>query len=252
MKGDKTMKNISILGVKIHPLTMEETVEVIEEHFIKTQKPLHLMGVNADKINQCVDDPEMMDIVNNCDIVNADGASVVLAGKYLGIDIPERVAGIDLMQKLLTLSEKKGYTVYFFGAKEEVVQKMLSAFKVDYPNLKVVGYRNGYFKDDEIDAISQDIASKAPQLVFVGITSPKKEILIERFMRDGVNGIFMGVGGSFDILSGTIKRAPIWMQKAHLEWLFRVANEPRRLFKRYFVGNFVFIKRIVKAKKEKK
>lgn len=123
MKGDKTMKNISILGVKIHPLTMEETVEVIEEHFIKTQKPLHLMGVNADKINQCIDDPEMMDIVNNCDIVNADGASVVLAGKYLGIDIPKRVAGIDLMQKLLTLSEKKGVYCLFLWCKRRSCSK---------------------------------------------------------------------------------------------------------------------------------
>ncbi|MGT2775287.1 WecB/TagA/CpsF family glycosyltransferase [Streptococcus hyovaginalis] len=246
------IKTVEMLGIKLNPLTIDETVSVVDQEFIQKNKPLHLMGVNADKINQCYEDSNMMKIVNNCGVVNADGASVVLAGKYLGIDIPERVAGIDLMQELLKLSENKSYSVYFFGAKEEVLQKMLSAFKVDYPNLKVVGYRNGYFKDDEIDAISQDIASKAPQLVFVGITSPKKEILIERFMRDGVNSIFMGVGGSFDVLSGTIKRAPLWMQKSHLEWLFRVMNEPRRLFKRYFVGNTKFIKTIVKEKRKLK
>lgn len=246
------IEEVEMLGVKINPLTMQETVAIVEQEFIEQRKPLHLMGVNADKINQCHDDPNMMEIVNNCDVVNADGASVVLAGKYLGIDIPERVAGIDLMQKLLRLAEKKNYSVYFFGAKEEVVQKMLANFENDYPNLNVAGYRNGYFNDNEIDLISEDIRQKKPQIVFVGITSPKKEVLIEKFLQDNINSVFMGVGGSFDVLSGTIKRAPLWMQKAHLEWLFRVANEPKRLFKRYFVGNIEFIKRVLKAKKEKK
>lgn len=244
------IKEVEMLGVKINPLTMQETIDIVEQEFINQNIPLHLMGVNADKINQCYDDFNMMEIVNKCDIVNADGASVVLAGRYLGIDIPERVAGIDLMQELLELAEKKHYPVYFFGAKEEVLQKMLTNFQNDYPNLMVAGSRNGYFNDDEIDLITEDIRQKKPQIVFVGITSPKKEYLIESFLENGINSIFMGVGGSFDVLSGTISRAPLWMQKAHLEWLFRVANEPKRLFRRYFVGNVTFIKRVLKAKKE--
>lgn len=244
------IKTVEMLGIKLNPLTMDETVTVVDQEFIQKNKPLHLMGVNADKINQCYEDSNMMKIVNNCGVVNADGASVVLAGKYLGIDIPERVAGIDLMQELLKLSENKSYSVYFFGAKEEVVKKMLNNFKQVYPNLKVSGYRNGYFSDEEVDSISEDIRQKKPQIVFVGITSPKKEFLIERFLEDGIQSVFMGVGGSFDVLSGTIKRAPLWMQKAHLEWLFRVANEPKRLFKRYFVGNIGFINRVMKAKKD--
>ncbi|CAM2890871.1 UDP-N-acetyl-D-mannosamine transferase [Streptococcus acidominimus] len=244
------IKTVEMLGIKLNPLTMDETVTVVDQEFIQKNKPLHLMGVNADKINQCYEDSNMMKIVNNCGVVNADGASVVLAGKYLGIDIPERVAGIDLMQELLKLSENKSYSVYFFGAKEEVVKKMLNNFKQVYPNLKVSGYRNGYFSDEEVDSISEDIRQKKPQIVFVGITSPKKEFLIERFLEDGIQSVFMGVGGSFDVLSGTIKRAPLWMQKSHLEWLFRVMNEPRRLFKRYFVGNTKFIKTIVKEKRK--
>ncbi|ESV55396.1 UDP-N-acetyl-D-mannosamine transferase [Streptococcus agalactiae LMG 14747] len=246
------IKTVEMLGIKLNPLTMDETVTVVDQEFIQKNKPLHLMGVNADKINQCYEDSNMMKIVNNCGVVNADGASVVLAGKYLGIDIPERVAGIDLMQELLKLSENKSYSVYFFGAKEEVVKKMLNNFKQVYPNLKVSGYRNGYFSDEEVDSISEDIRQKKPQIVFVGITSPKKEFLIERFLEDGIQSVFMGVGGSFDVLSGTIKRAPLWMQKSHLEWLFRVMNEPRRLFKRYFVGNTKFIKTIVKEKRKLK
>ena len=170
----------------------------------------------------------------------------------MGYQVPERVAGIDLMQELLRLANEKGYSVYFFGAKEEVLNDMLTIFKKDYPNLRVVGHRNGYFSAEEEEAIQEDIREKNPDFVFVGITSPKKEYLIQKFMDNGVNSVFMGVGGSFDVLSGHIKRAPLWMQHAHLEWLFRVANEPRRLFKRYFVGNATFIKRVLDEKRKSK
>ena len=129
---------------------------------------------------------------------------------------------------------------------------IIMEFKKDYPNLRVVGHRNGYFSAEEEEAIQEDIREKNPDFVFVGITSPKKEYLIQKFMDNGVNSVFMGVGGSFDVLSGHIKRAPMWMQKANLEWLFRVANEPKRLFKRYFVGNATFIKRVVHEKRKAK
>ena len=134
-------------------------------------------------------------------------------------------------------------------ATQEVVDKMLENFKETYPNLKIVGARNGYFTDEELKGIEADIAEKNPDIVYIGITSPKKEYIVQEFLDNGLNSVFMGVGGSFDVLSGTIPRAPKWMQKANLEWLFRVANEPRRLFKRYFVGNVTFIKEIVKEKR---
>ena len=239
---------IKVLGINIDPLTMRETVDTVEQ-YVLGKRALHLMGVNADKINQCHTDEKIKKIVNDSGIINADGASVVLASKFLGTPVPERVAGIDLMQSLLELSNNKGYSVYFFGAKEEVLQDMLKAFKNDYPNLIVVGHRNGYFSADDEQDIQEDIRKKNPDFVFVGITSPKKEYIIQKFMANGVNSVFMGVGGSFDVLSGHIQRAPLWMQKSNLEWLFRVANEPKRLFKRYFVGNVTFIRKVLKAKR---
>ena len=239
---------IKVLGINIDPLTMRETVDAVER-YVLGKRALHLMGVNADKINQCHTDEKIKKIVNDSGIINADGASVVLASKFLGTPVPERVAGIDLMQSLLELSNNKGYSVYFFGAKEEVLQDMLKAFKNDYPNLIVVGHRNGYFSADDEQDIQEDIRKKNPDFVFVGITSPKKEYIIQKFMDNGVNSVFMGVGGSFDVLSGHIQRAPLWMQKSNLEWLFRVANEPKRLFKRYFVGNVTFIRKVLKAKR---
>lgn len=244
-------ERIQILGITIDPLTMKETVDAVEQYVLK-KHPLHLMGVNADKINQCHEDEKIKKIVNESGIINADGASVVLASKFLGAPVPERVAGIDLMQNLLELSNKKGYSVYFFGAKEEILQDMLKAFKQRYPDLDVVGYRNGYFSPEDEEKIQEDIKDKKPDFVFVGITSPKKEYIIQSFMDNGINAVFMGVGGSFDVLSGHIKRAPLWMQKLNLEWLFRVANEPKRLFKRYFVGNVTFIKRVLDEKRKSK
>ena len=244
-------ERIQILGITIDPLTMKETVDAVEQYVLK-KHPLHLMGVNADKINQCHEDEKIKKIVNESGIINADGASVVLASRFLGSPVPERVAGIDLMQNLLELSNKKGYSVYFFGAKEEILQDMLKAFKQRYPDLDVVGYRNGYFSPEDEEKIQEDIKDKKPDFVFVGITSPKKEYIIQSFMDNGINAVFMGVGGSFDVLSGYIKRAPLWMQKLNLEWLFRVANEPKRLFKRYFVGNVTFIKRVLDEKRKSK
>lgn len=141
-------ERMQILGVTIDPLTMKETVDAVEQYVLK-KHPLHLMGVNADKINQCHEDEKIKKIVNESGIINADGASVVLASKFLGTPVPERVAGIDLMQCLLELSNKKGYSVYFFGAKEEILQDMLKVFKQRYPNLNVVGYRNGYFSPED-------------------------------------------------------------------------------------------------------
>ena len=141
----------------------------------------------------------------------------------------------------------------FFGAKEEVLVDMLEIFKKDYPNLRVLGYRNGYFSEEDEYGIQEDIRAKNPDFVFVGITSPKKEYIIQKFnwIKVLIQSLWE-IGGSFDVLSGHIKRAPLWMQHAHLEWLFRVANEPRRLFKRYFVGNATFIKRVLDEKRKSK
>ena len=127
---------------------------------------------------------------------------------------------------------------------------MLHTFQEQYPKLRVAGSRNGYFSDDELPEVMEDIRSVSPAIVFVGITSPKKEYIVDEFLMNGLSTVFMGVGGSFDVLSGTIPRAPKWMQNLNLEWLFRVMNEPKRLFKRYFVGNMTFIRRIIKERKK--
>lgn len=241
---------ITILNTIIDVLNVQETIELVEE-YIKTKTPLHLMGVNADKINEVNQNERMKQIVNSCGIINADGASVIMASKYLKKPLPERVAGVDLMQSLVALSEKKGYSVYLLGAKQAVVEKTAEVLKNKHPKLNLVGIHNGYFKEPEWPTISEELKSLKPDFVFVGITSPMKEYLIEFLQEDGNDSVFMGVGGSFDVISGNIPRAPMWMQKANLEWLFRVIQEPRRLFKRYFVGNLTFIRSVLREKRKK-
>ena len=241
-------ERIQILNTTIDVLNVKQTIELVEK-YVETKTPLHLMGVNADKINEVNENELMKRIVNSCGIINADGASVVLASKYLNKPLPERVAGIDLMQDLVSVSEKKGYSIYLLGAKQEVVEKTRDVLLERYPKINIKGIHNGYFKEEEWPNISKILKKEKPDFVFVGITSPTKEYLIEFLQNDGNDCVFMGVGGSFDVISGNIPRAPKWMQKMNLEWLFRVIQEPKRLFKRYFVGNRKFIKAVKREKK---
>lgn len=240
---------VEVLGAPIDPWTMAQTVEVTERVVVEGGFA-HLIGINADKLLQMRDDPEMDAIVRRCEIVNADGASMVMAANKLGVAVPERVTGVDLMWELCKLAERKGYSVYLLGAKAEVVEKAVTVLELKYPTLSIAGFRDGYFKDNESDSVVSEVSSAHPDIVFVGITSPKKERLIERFRELGAAGAYVGVGGTFDVVSGNIPRAPMWMQRANLEWLFRMMQEPRRLVRRYVVGNIRFYRILRKAQYE--
>lgn len=242
---------IQILNTTIDKLDLQQTIQKVNE-YILNKKPLHLMGVNADKINMLNQNPRLKEIVNSCEIINADGASVILASKFLGTPLPERVAGIDLMSELTQISALNGYKIFLLGATQEIVEKTAVSLSSKYPNLKIVGIHNGYFSRDQWTEIAQKIKESEAQIVFVGITSPLKEYLVDFFLNDAqINCVFMGVGGSFDVLSGSVPRAPVWMQKHNLEWFFRFCQEPRRLFKRYFIGNWKFIYAIWQEKRSR-
>lgn len=229
-----------VMGVPVDPWDMRQTVEATDR-LIKAGLFSHLMGVNADKLLQMKDDPWMDACVRSCEIVNADGASMVLAAERLDSPLPCRVAGIDLMRELCTLAERCGYPVYLLGAKPEVTAETVKVLSSEFPGIQIVGARDGYFDDREWDQVAEEIQKSGAKITFVGITSPKKERLIEYFRELGLAGVFVGVGGSFDVVSGNIPRAPMWMQKMNLEWLFRMIQEPNRLVKRYVVGNIRFL-----------
>ena len=231
-EGTSFPGRVAVMGVPVDPWTMAQTVAKTKE-LIGSDSFAHLIGVNADKVLQMRDDPEMDAIVRRCEIVNADGASMVMAARRLGVSVPERVAGIDLMGELCALAENEGYRVFLLGAKREIVERTRDVLLGNYPELPIAGVRDGYFGEDEFDAVADEVRASGAQITFVGITS-------------------VGVGGSFDVVSGAIPRAPIWMQRAHLEWLFRMMQEPGRLAKRYVVGNARFMALLCKEEKRMK
>ena len=180
--------------------------------------------------------------MNLCPLINADGASVVWAAKKLGVPLKERVTGIDLFENLIKLANDKGYKIYLFGAKEEVVVKLKNMFEEQYPNLQIVGYRNGYFTEADEPEIVKDMAESGADMMFVAFSSPKKEYWVNKYLKQLNIPFVMGVGGSFDVMTGVTNRAPIWMQNHGLEWFYRFIQEPRRLWKRYIIGNWQFVK----------
>jgi len=234
------------LNISIDALTMIETLEKVDSA-ITLNKQIHHTVVNAGKVVLMQTDKELEKSVVEADIINADGKAIVWAANLLGHKLPERVSGIDLMEQLVMRSFEKGYKCFFFGATEEVVTKLVNIYKMQYSEDMIAGYRNGYFKKEDEDKIALQIAESGANILFVAITSPKKEIFLNTYKNKLTNVNFiMGVGGSFDVIAGKVKRAPLWMQNSGLEWFYRVVQEPKRMWKRYLVGNTKFIYLIIK------
>lgn len=248
MKNIQKIPSIKILNTRIHNLNLKETLFLIKES-INNKEQLHHVVVNAGKIVQMQQDTQLKQSVERSDIINADGQAVVWASKILGKPLKERVAGIDLMQNLVALAAKNKYKIFFLGAKEEVVKKVCEVYKNKYGNEIIAGYRNGYFTSNQEPHIAEQIVQSGAQILFVAMSSPKKENFLYHNKKRLKNVNFiMGVGGSFDVVAGVTKRAPLWMQKSGLEWFFRFIQEPKRMWKRYLIGNSKFIYLVIKEK----
>jgi len=230
---------VDILGCLVDNLTMEETLFRIEEFMSDGRSHQHVV-VNVDKIVKAHRNPGLRDIVNRCDVVSADGMPLVWASRLLGKPLKERVTGIDLFLRLLERSEEKGWRVFFLGAREKVVTKVTDTFKGKYPCLKIAGCRNGYWQPEQEGSVAEKIKKAKPDILFVAISSPKKEEFLGKYLKYMSVPFAMGVGGSFDVTAGFTNRAPLWMQKGGLEWLHRFLQEPKRMFKRYFVDDVYF------------
>jgi len=227
---------------------MQETVDRIDLA-IKNDHHINHVVINAAKVVMMQKDRELFNKVVSCDIINADGQSIVWASRFLGERIPERVAGADLMQELVKLAYKNKYKCFFFGAREEVVKKIVDFYTEEYGPEIIAGYRNGYYSEEEEHSIAEDIAGRSTQILFVAITSPRKEIFLyeHREILNKVN-FTMGVGGTFDVIAGFKQRAPRWIQKLGMEWFYRFLQEPGRMWKRYLYGNMRFIWLVIKEK----
>lgn len=251
MKNREDVKRYPILNTYVNAISMEETIEAVEA-IIKEGKPTQHVVINASKVNLMEKDEKLRKIVNDCPIINADGASIVWAAKVLGVPLTERVTGIDLFLKLVEIANEKQYKIYLFGAKEEVVCKVKSIFEEKYPNLQIVGYRNGYFTEADEDDIVKDMQKSGADMLFVAFSSPKKEYWVHKYIKQLNIPFVMGVGGSFDVVVGVTKRAPLWMQKCGPEWFYRFIQEPGRMWKRYIIGNAKFVLLTYKTKFKRK
>jgi N-acetylglucosaminyldiphosphoundecaprenol N-acetyl-beta-D-mannosaminyltransferase len=230
----------SIVGCEIDRLDMAQTVARIDEIVRRGGFAQH-GAINAAKIVAMREDPVLRDIVARCELVSADGQSVVWASRVLRDPLPARVTGIDLMQELLALAERRGYRVFILGARDHVLARAVAAIRRRHPRLVIAGTRNGYFADEDGAAVAAEVAAREPDMVFVGMPSPRKEYWLGRYGRRLGAPFVMGVGGSVDVLAGEVRRAPKLVQRLGLEWLFRLVQEPRRLIGRYAATNTRFM-----------
>jgi N-acetylglucosaminyldiphosphoundecaprenol N-acetyl-beta-D-mannosaminyltransferase len=230
----------SLLGVSIDAVTLARALDVCISA-VEQGEYLSIGVVNAAKIVAMRRDKRLREAVGGCRMILADGQSVVWASQILRDPLPERVAGIDLFEALLAEAARRKSRVYFLGARPDVLKKMVAEVDRRFPGIDVVGSHDGYFQGAEEAGLVADIRSRDPELLFVGISSPKKELFIQQWGEVTGARVAHGVGGSFDVLAGRTRRAPLWYQKHGLEWLYRAQQEPIRLGRRYLTTNAVFI-----------
>lgn len=241
MKSDAPAR-VTLFGVPIDNLTMAETADKIEQMIRKGGGIHQHVVVNVDKIVKLQSDRELREAILECDIISADGQPVIWASRLLQHPIKERVAGIDLFCELLDRCGKIGFRPFLLGAREEVIARLPAILGERYPGLVLAGLRNGYWEAEEEAEVVKIIREAHPDILFVAMSSPKKELFIRKWKQQLGVPFVMGVGGSFDVLAGVVKRAPEWMQRSGLEWLYRLIQEPRRLWRRYLVEDLAFFR----------
>lgn len=229
-----------LFGLNIDSLRMDEAVDRCRMA-LRTRKPVLIGVLNAAKIVNQRRDPLLRQALLDCDLLLADGQSVVWASRLLGRPLPERVAGIDLFTELLDLAHRQQHSIYLLGARPEVLAALEATIAQRWPGLRLAGSHHGYFTDAEAPDIAEAVRASGADMLFLGMASPKKEIFLRRFQHQFGVPVLHGVGGSFDVMAGITKRAPLGWQKLGLEWAYRLVQEPRRMWKRYLVTNSAFI-----------
>jgi N-acetylglucosaminyldiphosphoundecaprenol N-acetyl-beta-D-mannosaminyltransferase len=233
-------RRVLLLGMPIDPLTMHDVLDRCRSA-LTTRQRLLIGVVNAAKMVKLRQDAHLRDSLLECDVLLADGQAVVWASRLLRRRVPERVAGIDLFSHLLDVAAEDGWSAYLLGAKPDVLALLRERLTERLPGLKIAGSRDGYFTDAEAADVAADIRASGADMLFLGMTSPKKENFLGDFGATLNVPVLHGVGGSFDILAGITKRAPARWQRLGLEWLYRVLQEPGRLWRRYLITNVTFI-----------
>ena len=211
----------------------------ILEDLLTTNKKKFIITVNPEIIMKSYKNIEIKEmLLNDNNILVPDDISIIKKAKQYNINIKERITGVDISSKALEICNKNKKSIYLFGSKKEVLDKLIININQKYPNINIVGFSNGYVEDK--DKIMQEIISLSPDLILIALGVPNQELLINKYIEKAKKGVFIGVGGTFDVLSGCKKRAPKLFIKLNLEWLYRIICEPTRL-KRFIQNNIVFM-----------
>lgn len=216
---------VEILGAPIDAVTYETALARAAE-FIESGAPHHLFTADVSGIMRARDDPELLEIIRTADLVTADGAGVLWAARVFDFPLPERVSGVDLVRRLSALAAERGYRVFLLGAAPGVAEEAARVLAAENPGLDICGIQHGYFEDEA--AVARALGEAQPQILFVALGIPRQEQFIRRWYRELAIPLCVGVGGSFDVISGRLRRAPAWMQRCGLEWLYRTIQEPKR------------------------
>ncbi|WP_100401510.1 WecB/TagA/CpsF family glycosyltransferase [Bacillus sp. FJAT-42315] len=231
------MEKEQYLGVSVSPYTYDEIIDDIKIRMADDLQST-VIAVNPEKVITAGRDPLVKELINDSTYQIPDGIGMIIASKLKNGDIRERVTGVDMMGRLLQFAAQEGHGVFFYGAKEEVVRTAKEKLEASIPNLHVAGYENGYVQDQE--ALVQKINESKAGLLFVALGSPRQELWIRESMPKLPNvKVFQGVGGSFDVYSGKVKRAPAFYRKFGLEWLYRLMKEPKRIKRQLALPKFL-------------
>jgi N-acetylglucosaminyldiphosphoundecaprenol N-acetyl-beta-D-mannosaminyltransferase len=244
--GAGAPERLSFLECPFDPVRPEDAIERVVSWCRGPRQPHTIITMNAAVLMMMRSDPALAAAVRNGDLIVADGVPVVWASRLVGTPLPARLAGVDLMLRLLHRASTERLRIFFLGAKEEVVTQLVALCRERFPGAVIAGYRNGYFKEPDYPEVIGQIRDSAADILFIGMPTPFKEIWGEAHRETlGVPAI-MGVGGSFDVIAGFIRRAPPWMQELGLEWFWRLLMEPKKMWKRYLVTNTQFVGHVLK------
>lgn len=235
-----TKARVRVAGCPVDSYSMEAAIAELCRR-IDSKIRTHVIFVNALKVVQYHNNSALREVIERADLLFADGVPILWVSKIKGTPLPGRVAGVDLMERMVAVAARCGYRVFFLGSRPDVVTKTVAQFKRWHPGLQVAGYRNGYFSLTEEDQIVSEINDSKTDLLLIGMSTPQKEFWADRNLAKLRVSVCEGVGGGFDVIAGVTKRAPAWMQRAGLEWFYRLLQEPGRMWKRYVIWNATFL-----------
>lgn len=234
-------KRIEILSVPVDCVTMESAVDFADEVIDKDDMAqVRIVAVNPEKIMKAQEDGTLMAFLKSCQLLLPDGIGVVLAARLLGLSKMVRVPGSEFMPALCERAAKRGFKIFLFGGKPEVNAKVIDALKQTYTGVKIVGNQDGYVGESEMPELIARINASKAQILFLALGSPKQEIWMDRYLPRTKVKLCQGVGGTFDVIAGNVRRAPLIFRKLNLEWFYRLAAQPRRIFRQTALPRFAY------------